>query len=151
LVFGDVSANDLIFHFAVFEEKEKRDGFHIVLHSKAASVIDIDLGNFRLAFDFARKLVENGTDHFAGAAPFSPEIDKYREIGIDHFGLETIFGKVECHAGNLKPVEAFVKGAKRKILGVRIFRWKQPKNRGSQGVYSRPSKRYKPSRQRSKY
>jgi hypothetical protein len=118
-VFGDVGSDDLVFHFAVFEEQEKWDGFHIVFHREATGVVHIDFGDFCLSFDFSRELFENGTDHFARSAPFGPEIDKDREIGIDHFGLETIFGKVECHPEKLEPDSEFVKGAERKNLGER--------------------------------
>jgi hypothetical protein len=60
-------------------------------------------------------LVEDWSDHFAGTAPFGPEVDKYREIGIDHFGLEIIFGKVECHAKNMEPDQPFVKVTEQKL------------------------------------
>jgi hypothetical protein len=59
-------------------------------------------------------LLEDGTDHFARATPFRPEIDENREIGVDHFGLETIFGKGKSHPWNLKPGSPFVKGGKQK-------------------------------------
>ena len=88
---GDIGTDDLVFHFAVFEEQEEGNGFDIVLDGKIASVIDVDLGDFGLSLDFTGELLKDWTDHFAGAAPFGPEIDKDREIGIDHFGLEIRF------------------------------------------------------------
>ncbi len=115
-VFGDVRADDLIFHFAVFEEQKKRDGFHVVFHREVAGVVHIDFGDFRLAFYFCGELFKYGTDHFARSAPFGPEIDKNREIGVDHFGLEIIFGKVECHARNMEPDFLSVKITEQKLV-----------------------------------
>lgn len=80
LVLGDVRADDLVFHFAVFEKQQERDGFDVVFHREVAGFIDIDLADLRLAFDLAGELVENGADHFAGSAPFGPEINEDRLV-----------------------------------------------------------------------
>lgn len=114
LFLGNVGSDDLIFHFAVFEKQEQRNGFDAVFHSKVAGYIHIDLGHFCLTFNLGGELFEDWTDHFARSAPFCPEIDENREIGIDHFGLEIFFGKVKSHEQKLKPASLFVKGGKEK-------------------------------------
>lgn len=88
LVFGDVGANDLILDLAIFEEQQKWDGAHAVFDGEFAGFIDIDLADFGLAIDFGGELIEDGTDHFAGTAPFRPEVDEDGDGGVDHFSLE---------------------------------------------------------------
>ena len=94
LFFGNVCADNLIFDFAVFEEEQKGNRAYAVLHREVFGLIDIDFGDFGLAFEFFRKFVEHGPNRFAGAAPFCPEIDENGHSGFKNFGLEICFSNL---------------------------------------------------------
>src|SRR5690606_30925625 len=51
-------------------------------------VVDVDLGNDNTALVLPGGFVEQGRDHFAGAAPGRPVVDQYGNVGIDDVGLE---------------------------------------------------------------
>lgn len=97
LILGDAGTDDLVLHFAVLEEQEEGDRADIVLHREVARVVDIDLTDFGLVAELAGKLVNDRSDHFAGPAPFSPEIDEDGDGGIDDFGFEICFSEIEGH------------------------------------------------------
>ncbi len=99
MILGDAGADDLIFHFAVLEEQKEGNRAYVVFHREVACVVDIDLADFGLIADFAGKLIDDGSDHFAGAAPFGPEIDENGHGGIDDFGIEIGFSEIEGHGG----------------------------------------------------
>ena len=82
LILGDIRSDDLVFHFAVLEEKEEWDRADVVFHCEISCIIHVDLGNLRLAIDLAGELVKDGADHFARAAPFRPEIDEDGLVGV---------------------------------------------------------------------
>src|ERR1041385_4909789 len=70
-------ADDLIGHFAALENQESWDGADAVLSSQALEVVDVELGDLDLAIVFGGELVQDGGDHFAGTAPFGPEVDQH--------------------------------------------------------------------------
>ena len=104
LILGDAGTDDLILHFAVLEEQEKRDRADIVFHRKVASIVDIDLADFGLVADFAGELIDDRTNHFAGSAPFGPEVDEDGHGGIDDFGFKVAFGEIEGHGGRCEVI-----------------------------------------------
>ena len=99
LILGHAGADDLVLHFAVLEEQEERDRADIVFHCEVTRVVDIDLADFGLVAKLAGELIDDRSDHFAGSAPFGPEIDEDGYGGVDDFGIEICFGKIEGHGG----------------------------------------------------
>ena len=90
---GRACADDLVFHFAVFEEKEERDGSHVVFRGQTLSVVDVDLADFETVANFAGHFVQNRSDHLAGAAPFCPEVDENGFVGLFNFSGEIVFSE----------------------------------------------------------
>ena len=101
MVFGDIGANNLVFHFAVFEEEQEGNRAHAVLHRELAGVIDINFANFCLTRQLIGELINDWADRFARTAPFGPEIDKNRGGGFDDFALEVSISELKCHAQNM--------------------------------------------------
>jgi len=99
LILGNAGTDDLVLHFAVFEEQEKGNGAHVVFHCEVTCVVDVNLADFGLIAEFAGELIDDRADHFAGAAPFGPEIDENGHGGIDDFGVEIGFGEIKGHCG----------------------------------------------------
>ena len=97
LILGDACANDLVLHFAVLEEQKERDRADIVFHCKVTGIVDIDFADFGLVAEFARELIDDRPNHFAGSAPFGPEVDEDGHGGVDDFGFEIGFGEIEGH------------------------------------------------------
>ncbi len=95
LVLGDAGADDLVLHFAVLEEEQEGDRADAVFDGELAGVVDIDLADLGAAGDVGGELIDDGSDHFAGAAPFGPEVDEDRHVGVNDFGLEIGFGEFE--------------------------------------------------------
>ena len=48
-------------------------------------------------------IVEDGAEHFAGAAPLGPEVDEDGDGGVLDFGVEVFGGEIDdgfvCHGG----------------------------------------------------
>src|SRR4051812_28438168 len=70
--------DDLIAELAVLEKEEGRDRADVIFHRKPLVLVDVDFRHFYGARLFLRDLVDQGRDHFARAAPVSPEIDQNR-------------------------------------------------------------------------
>jgi hypothetical protein len=70
-------------------------------------LIDVQFGNSQLAFVSLCNFVQNWSDHFARAAPFSPVIDQYSAFSLEYVGLEAsvanVFDKIAAH-GSLQVV-----------------------------------------------
>src|SRR5437764_7863642 len=71
-------ADHLLCHFAVLENQEGWHGANAVLDGNLPVIVDVDFADFHLAVVFAGDFIENRRDHFAGAAPFGPEIHQHR-------------------------------------------------------------------------
>lgn len=97
LILGDAGADDLVLHFAVLEEQEKGNRANIVFHREVARIVDIDFADFGLLAKFAGELIDDRPDHFAGSAPFGPEIDEDGNGGVDDFGFEIGFSEIKSH------------------------------------------------------
>ena len=50
--------------------------------------VDVDFDDFQTALVFGGDFVENGGDHFAGAAPGSPKVQQDGDVGVQHVLLE---------------------------------------------------------------
>jgi Trk K+ transport system NAD-binding subunit len=97
-VLGDIGADDLVLHFAVFEKQQERDAADAVFHRQVAGLVDIHLAHLGLAFDVGGELVDDRADHLAGSAPLGPEVHEHGDGGIDDFGLEIAFVELLSHA-----------------------------------------------------
>ena len=81
-------ADELFLDFAAFEKEEGGDVVDAVLLGELRFFLDVDFDDFDFAGKFTGDFVEEGGDHFAGAAPFGPEIDDDEFVGLEDFGLE---------------------------------------------------------------
>src|SRR5256884_1247529 len=62
-------------HLAALEDHQGRDRHHAVFRGRLRALVDIQLHDLDLVAHGAGNLVERGSDHAAGAAPFGPEIE----------------------------------------------------------------------------
>jgi hypothetical protein len=109
LVLGDAGADDLVLDLAVLEEQQQGNGADVVLHGEVARVIDVDLADLGGCSDFGCDLVDHRANHFAGAAPFGPEVHEDGHVGVDDFGLEIRFVECQSHGGTMERVPRNVK------------------------------------------
>ena len=70
------------FHFTVFEQHQGWDAAHTIVPGCIRVVVDIEFDDFKPALLTAGNLLQNGSDHLAGAAPVGPEINQNGSIGI---------------------------------------------------------------------
>src|SRR5437868_12987375 len=78
----------LIDELPILEEQDRRNRSDVELGGRLDVEIDVDLGNFRLAFVFDGELVENGGHHAAWCAPGRPKIDDGESLVLLDLGLE---------------------------------------------------------------
>src|SRR5260221_10087274 len=94
-------ADDLFGELAVLEEEKRGDGADAVFGGEGLVLIDVNLADARATGIFVGEFVEDGSDHFAGAAPFSPEINQDWAGGFQDFLLKVIGGEGDdiggCH------------------------------------------------------
>lgn len=117
MLFGDTGSDDLVLDLAVLEEQKQGNRADIVFHGELTRVIDVYLGDFRLAFDFGRQLIEDGADHLAGAAPFRPEVHEHGDAGVENFGLEIGFSDCQSHGSKMEHQSRNVKSRPAKNAG----------------------------------
>ncbi|MCY1440258.1 hypothetical protein D9M71_565250 [compost metagenome] len=64
-------------------------------------VVDVQLGDGQFALVGSGDVVQNRSDHFARAAPFSPVVDQHRAFSLQDFGFEggvgDVFDKIAAH------------------------------------------------------
>lgn len=85
----------LIDDFAAFEEDEVRDGANAVFGGELLLGVDVDFADLDGVAFFFGEFVEDGSEHFAGTAPFRPEVDEDGDVGGFYFGFEVIAGEFE--------------------------------------------------------
>src|SRR6201982_322926 len=73
---------------AALEDHQGGDRHHAVFRRRLRALVDIELHDLDLLAHRAGDLVERGSDHAAGAAPFGPEVDHDRALCLEHFGFE---------------------------------------------------------------
>src|SRR5215472_7490626 len=86
-------ANDLVGDLAFIEKQEGGDCANAVFGGQTLLFIDIDLADPDAAFIFVSQFPENGRDHFARSAPFSPEIHEHGNERIKDFGLKILLSE----------------------------------------------------------
>ena len=67
-------ADLLLDHLALVEEQERGDAHDIELGCKLGLLVHVYLGHFQLVLVLRREILEDRSNHLAGAAPFRPEI-----------------------------------------------------------------------------
>src|SRR5260370_22869496 len=125
-------------HLAALEDHQGRDRHHAIFRCRLRALVDVQLDDLDLVAHRAGNLVERGSDHAAGAAPFGPEIDHDRAGRLEYFGVEigvrnlanghwgTSFGLEGCGfqespPGSCgKPMNAALPGQARSSLGIRL-------------------------------
>ena len=82
-------ANHLVGHLTVVEQQECRNRPDAILGSERLVFVNVDLADFGSFAVLISEFVQHGSDHFAGTAPFGPEV---HEDGSG--GLENFFGEI---------------------------------------------------------
>src|SRR5246127_2728415 len=75
-------------HLAALEDHQGRDRHHAILRRRLRALVDVELHDLDLLAHRAGDLIERGSDHAAGAAPFGPEVDHDGPLCVEHFGFE---------------------------------------------------------------
>src|SRR5690349_3298910 len=95
-------AHYLILHLTALDDEQIRDAAHAVARGDLRIVVDVDLDHLEAAVVLARQLVDRWGDRLARPAPWGPEIDQNRLIGLQHFGIEVSVSHmrnfVACHS-----------------------------------------------------
>ena len=98
---------------AALEDHECGDAANAKLGGDVAVVIDVHLGDLQLAFVGAGHFVQDGGNHFAGAAPFGPEVHHHRLAGLEDVGFEGgvggVFDQIAGHGLFLVNIEMRLK------------------------------------------
>jgi hypothetical protein len=72
-------------NLAVLKDEQRRDATHAHGGGSVGVAVNINLGNFDLAFVLDGQLFQSRADLFSWAAPFGPEIHHNGDIGILDF------------------------------------------------------------------
>ena len=86
---------DLIAELAVLKEEQRGNRANVVLVRKTLVLVDVDLRDLDRAGFFFRDLVQKGGDHFAGPAPFRPEIDNHWLVALGYFTLKICLVEID--------------------------------------------------------
>jgi hypothetical protein len=79
---------------AALEDHEGGDTADAELGGDVAVVVHVHLGDLEFAFICGGHFVQDRGNHFAGAAPFGPEVDHHRLARLEHVGFESGVGNV---------------------------------------------------------
>jgi hypothetical protein len=77
---------------AFVEDHERGDAANAEFAGDASVVVDVELGDLELAVVGGGHFVQGGGNHFAGAAPFGPEINEHGHAGLQYISLEAGIG-----------------------------------------------------------
>ncbi|OFZ01202.1 MAG: hypothetical protein A2070_14625 [Bdellovibrionales bacterium GWC1_52_8] len=83
-----VIADELIHGGAVFEEKNGRNPPDMEPRRRVRVFINIHFEDFHPAGELIGDFGNRRTEHPAGAAPLSPEVNDDQLLGLEHLGLE---------------------------------------------------------------
>jgi hypothetical protein len=86
----DLGGSELAF----VEDHQGGDAADAEFAGDVAVVVHVELGDLELAVICTGQLIKGWSDHFAGAAPFGPEIDEHGLVGLEHVGFEAGIGDV---------------------------------------------------------
>ena len=78
----------LFLHLSTFEDKNRRDTVNVIFLRQIRFIVNIDLTDFILAVALFSQLFHYRSEHLTRSAPFSPEINKYRNIGLQDLGFK---------------------------------------------------------------
>ena len=85
----------------VLEQHQRGNAANAELGRNIAVFIHVHLGNLQLPLVGCRHIVQNGRDHFAGAAPFSPVVHQHGLAGLKHVrfkrGVGDVFDEITGH------------------------------------------------------
>lgn len=77
-VFFRCGANTAVIEFTIFEEKDGGNVADVVLGEEVGTFINIVFANEDFTVIFLSQFIDNGSDVFAGSAPWSPEVNHNR-------------------------------------------------------------------------
>src|SRR5689334_19691979 len=74
-----LEADNLLGHLALAENQQCRNRADAVLRGEVLVIVNVHLADPYLAIVLVGQFVKNRRDHFAGTAPFGPEINEDRD------------------------------------------------------------------------
>ena len=89
-------ANALIDDFPALEQKQGRDATYLEAERSLLVVIYIQLANLSFAIVLRGQSIDRRSQHPARAAPFGPEINQHRLIGLKYVLIEAGVRKSQC-------------------------------------------------------
>ena len=92
--------DDRLLQLAVLEQQDRGDTPDTVFCRNGPVRIYVDLADLELVLVFDRDLVHDRGDHFAGAAPYGPEIHDRGQGGFKNFVIEVRVGDGDDGIGN---------------------------------------------------
>jgi hypothetical protein len=78
----------------VLEKQQSRNAANVVLRRRFRILVDIELYDLQSVRVLVCDGVQNWSDHFAGAAPFGPEVEKHRPARFYDILLERRIGRM---------------------------------------------------------
>jgi hypothetical protein len=94
-IFFARDAGNLIAQLAVLKKEQSRDRANVVLERETLIFVHVNFRYLDRARFFARNLIEQRRDHFAGAAPFRPKIDNYGFVTLRNFAVKIGFIEID--------------------------------------------------------
>jgi hypothetical protein len=99
----------------IFENHQGWNAPNAKFGRDVAVFIDIHFGNLQFAFVARCNFVQNGGNHLARTAPFSPKINDDRLVGFEHVGLKSgvgcVFDQIAGHGLFLVEIEITAKSS----------------------------------------
>ena len=89
--------NLLVNNLTSLDEDDGRDVTHTVFHRDFVVLLDIALADNNLALILGSQLLHNGSNHAAGTAPLSPEVNYHRKLTGQQF-VEVVLVNFHCHS-----------------------------------------------------
>jgi hypothetical protein len=83
-------ANHLFGNLTILDDEQGWNRADTKLRGEALMFVNVDLTDFNFALKFRGKLIKDGGDHLARAAPFRPEIHEHGRGGLERFGIKII-------------------------------------------------------------
>ena len=83
----------LVDDLAAFKEEERGQGVDAVLGGQILLFVGIHFADFDFTIIFGGELIQERRDHFAGAAPFRPEVHHDRLGRLQNFFRKILLGQ----------------------------------------------------------
>ena len=94
-------ADNLLGHLPLLEEQQRGNGLDAVFRGQGLLLINVHFADPDPASVFFGQLIQNGPEHFAGTAPFRPEINQDRCGRLEDFSGKILLRQIDnverCH------------------------------------------------------